>query len=150
MVQFRPDPVKSPWSAPPAAPGPSGKIAGAYTKQDQVTTYYERNIPSNFASGSDDLLMRNLITNYALEGKSDGSPNQHFYLTKDAIQTESKNVVREHFGWDDKKTADYVQKQLTKLYPYYDVLNEGFLDVQRVPVLLRQVLGEVEIDNRLQ
>jgi len=36
------------------------------------------------------------------------------------------------------------------LYPYYDILNEGFLDADRVPVLLRGVLGEVEIDNKLQ
>jgi len=83
-IQFRPDPVKSPWSATPVA-GPTGKIVGAYTKQDHVTEYYDRVVPSNFARGTDDLLMRSLITTYALEGKTDGKPNQHFYLTKDGV-----------------------------------------------------------------
>lgn len=108
-MQFRPDPVKSPWSAPPAPPGPSSKIAGAYTKQDTVTGLYTRIIPANFAAGNDDLLMRSLIKNQALEGKTDGAPNGHFYLTKDSIQEASRNVVREHFGWDATKTASFVQ-----------------------------------------
>jgi len=38
---------------------------------------------------------------------------------------------------------------MTKLYPHYDVMAEGFLDVARVPPLLRQALGEVEIENVL-
>lgn len=53
-IQFRPDPVKSPWSAPPAAPAPSGKIDGAYTKQDHLTEYYDRVVPARFSEGSDD------------------------------------------------------------------------------------------------
>lgn len=45
-VQFRPNPVSSPWSAAPPAPGPSGKLAGAYTKHDHITEFYDRVVPA--------------------------------------------------------------------------------------------------------
>ena len=142
--------MKSPWSAPPAPPGPSGKIVGAFTKQDHVTGLYTRKIPEHFSANSDDLLMRNLIKNYALEGKTDGKPNGHFYLTKDAIQEESRNIIRDHYGFDAAKTDSYVQERLSTVYPYFDVLNEGFLDVSRVPPLLKMVMDDVELENTLQ
>jgi len=93
--------------------------------------------------------MRSLITNYALEGKTDGAPNHSFYLTKNGIQSVSREIVGTHFGWSGAKRDNYVQAQLSKLWPHFDVLNEGFIDVGKAPQLLRQVLAEVEIDNRL-
>lgn len=54
--------------------------------------------------------MRKLITDLALEGKTDGAPNGHFYLTKDAVQTSARDVVEQHFGWNGKKRDDYVQQ----------------------------------------
>ena len=112
MAQFRPNAVSSPWSAPPAAPGSSSKIAGAYTKADHDTEYYDREVPTNFAgdTGGVDTLMRSLITNYSLEGKTDGAPNHHFYLTKDGVKSVAKEVVGSHFGWTGKKGDDFVQK----------------------------------------
>lgn len=46
LAQFRPNAVSSPWSAPPAAPAPSGKIDGAYTKEDHKTEFYDRELPA--------------------------------------------------------------------------------------------------------
>jgi hypothetical protein len=74
-----------PWSGYQAPVGATSKITGAFTKRDHDSEFYNREIPSRFSSGKDDLLMRNLIKNYALEGKTDGKPNGHFYLTKDAV-----------------------------------------------------------------
>ena len=70
--------------------------------------YYDRVVPSNFAEGTDDLLMRSLITNYALEGKTDGEPNGHFYLTKSGIEAVSREVVGTHFGWSGDKRNKFV------------------------------------------
>jgi hypothetical protein len=52
--------------------------------------------------------MRSLIENYSLEGKTDGEPNGHFYLTKSGIEAASREVVGSHFGWTGKKRDDYV------------------------------------------
>jgi len=42
-----------------------------------MSDYYDRVVPENFSADKDDLLMRSIITNYAVEGKlADGSgPN---------------------------------------------------------------------------
>jgi uncharacterized protein YyaL (SSP411 family) len=82
--------------------------------------------------------MRSLITNYALEGKTAGEPNGHFYLTKDATKAASTNVVKQHFSeWSQQKTDEFIGSTFNKLYQHYDVNNEGFLDADRVPPLLR-------------
>ena len=36
---------------------------------------------------------------------------------------------------------------MNKVWPHVDYLNEGFIDVEKAPGVLRQILGEVEIDN---
>ena len=47
----------------------SGRLDGAY----------KRGLPDDFSADSDDLFMRSMIKNYALEGKNkDGSPNGNF------------------------------------------------------------------------
>ena len=46
LAQFRPNAISSPWSAPPAPPAPSGKIDGAYTKEDHKTEFYDREVPA--------------------------------------------------------------------------------------------------------
>jgi len=46
-IQFRPlNAVSSPFSATPPPPGPTGKLVGAYTKEDHVTEFYNRELPA--------------------------------------------------------------------------------------------------------
>jgi hypothetical protein len=59
-VQFRPL-HGEPFAAKKAPAAPSTKISGAFTKRDHDTEFYNREIPTRFSSGKDDLLMRNLI-----------------------------------------------------------------------------------------
>ena len=96
--------------------------------------------------------MRSLISNYAVEGKlADGSgPNGSFYITRSAAEEASGAVVQQHFGWTGEKNSDFVKSQLLKLWPHIDVLNEGFIDIEKAPQLLKTLLGEVEIENQLQ
>jgi hypothetical protein len=86
--------------------------------------------------------MHSLITDYALEGKTDGEPNHHFYLTKDAVHSVAKNVISQHLGFEGEKRDNYVNQKLAKLYPHFDVNNEGFLDAARVPPLLKLLIGD--------
>jgi hypothetical protein len=37
--------------------------------------YYKKKIPEHFSKDSDDLLVRSLITKYAVEGRVNGKPN---------------------------------------------------------------------------
>ena len=99
---FRPNPVQQPWSYKAPA-GPTGTIVGAYKVQDQNSSFYDRDIPDNFSSGTDDQLMKSLITNYTLEGRTNDEPNGKFYLTKDGAKEVAKEVVGTHFGWTGDK-----------------------------------------------
>jgi hypothetical protein len=104
-----------------------------------LSDYYSRVTPENFSADKDDLLMRSVIQNYAVEGKlADGSgPNGEFYLTRSAAEEVSKAVVKQHFGWTGEKNSSFVKSQLEKLWPHIDVLNEGFIDVEKASPLLR-------------
>lgn len=99
---FRPNPVQQPWSAKPAD-APQGKLVGAYRWDDSKTSFYERNVPENFSAGSDDLLMKSLLTKYTLEGRTNDQPNGQFYLTKKDAERVAKEVVGTHFGWKGDK-----------------------------------------------
>ena len=77
---------------------------------DEASSFYHRDIPENFSSGKDDLLMRSLIKNYAVEGKKDdgSGPNGHFFLTRSAAAEAANEVVGSHFGWKGEKRNNYV------------------------------------------
>lgn len=80
--EYRPNPVQSPWAAK-AKPGPPATaITGAYNPKDKFASFYTRTVPERFTKESDDRLMNSLISNYAVEGKSNGAPNGKFFLTK--------------------------------------------------------------------
>jgi len=94
--------------------------------------------------------MRSMITNYAVEGKTDDEPNGKFYIKRDAAEEAAKEVVGTHFKWDGEKRDQYVKQRMGEFWPNHDVNNEGFIDAAQAPVLLKSILGEVEINNKLQ
>jgi len=48
-------------------------------------------------------------------------------------------------GFTGEKLNSYLKQNLPGLWNRYDVMGEGNLDADRVAVLLRQLLGQVEI-----
>ena len=60
---------------------------------------YERAAPDHFAQGSDDLFMRSMILQYALEGKNkDGTPNGKFFMNEAATRAACAEVLATHKG----------------------------------------------------
>ena len=53
--------------------------------------------------------MRSIINNYAVEGQTKGVPNGHFYLTKDAVDDVSKEVVKTHLGMTSDNADSYIK-----------------------------------------
>jgi len=94
--------------------------------------------------------MHSLITQYALEGRTDGKPNGHFYMTKDLIEKATDEVVGTHYKYDGDKKNQKVHEAITELWPKYDQLNEGFIEVSRAAVFLRNALGNVVTSIGLQ
>ena len=71
---FRPNPKLQPWAAKPK-PESADPLANPYTNYDDGSVYYNKKIPGHFSKDSDDLLVRSLITKYAVEGRVNGKPN---------------------------------------------------------------------------
>jgi len=70
-------------------------------------------------------------------------------LQRDGAEGVAKEIVGTHFGWTGEKRDNYVKNRLNELWGQQDVLGEGFIDVAKAPVLMRSLLGEVEISNKL-
>lgn len=146
---WRPDPVLSPFAAKPAAPSPSTKITGGFAADfAKQHLEYEREVPAKY---QDDLLMNSLVSKFAIEGRNgDGSKNGHYFMTRDKTDEVCREVVETHMHMGGGDRDAYVDEKLGKLWPHYDVNNDGFVDVERVPPLLRQLIGEVEASIGLQ
>ncbi len=59
----------------------------------------KKKIPKHFSKDSDDLLMRSLISKYAVEGRVNGKPNGQFYLQKKAVADASYEIVNNLLGY---------------------------------------------------
>jgi hypothetical protein len=58
---------------------------------------YKRTTPVRFAADADDIFMRSMIEQYALEGKNkDGSPNGQFWMTEAGARAASSEVLDTH------------------------------------------------------
>ena len=90
-LNFRPNPVQSPWAAKPKDPD-TNDITGGYTAHDHGSAYYTREVPDRFSGEEDDRLMWSLISKYTIEG-NDGGPNGKFWLTLKGAEAIGKEVV---------------------------------------------------------
>lgn len=81
--------------------------------------------------------MNSLVSKYAIEGKTNGEKNGHYFMTKDATAAVADEVVQTHIGLKGDDKAKYIAERLDKLWAHYDVNNEGYVEVERIPVLLR-------------
>lgn len=147
--EFRPNPAQAPWAA---KPNPAGKsaITGAYRVYDSGSDYYSRKTPEHFSAPSDDLLMRSLIQNYAVEGRGANGPTGKFYLDKNGAAAAAEEITRTHLGYKGQKKQDFIEKNLARCWKHFDVLNKGYLVIEEAPQFFKSFLGEVELNNNLQ
>lgn len=55
-------------------------------------------------------------------------------------------MVNTHLGFTGEKQAGYVADRLPQFWSHIDVNNDGWIPVEKGPVLLRMLLGEVVIN----
>ena len=116
-------------------PGDSGTI-GAKA--------YERVIPARFSSDSDDIFMRSMIENYALEAKTPktdtdpgGEPTGAFWMSKSAAFAASQEVLATHKGLTGEKLANYLKTYFDKAWGHFDVNQTGEIEVIKMPAFIR-------------
>jgi hypothetical protein len=99
---------------------------------------YERQVPTNFAEGSDDLFMRSMIKTYALEGKNkDGSPNGQFFMDEATTRAASGEVLETHKGLKGGAKQDYLKTYFPRTWAHFDVNKGGKVGVEVMPQFMR-------------
>jgi len=71
-------------------------------------------------------------------------------MTKNGIQSVANEVIETHLGYHGAKRDEFAKASVPKLWAHFDVLNEGFLDISKVPQFLRMLVGNTELAHDLQ
>ena len=99
---------------------------------------YDRKTPARFAADSDDIFMRSMIEQYALEGKNkDGSPNGQFWLDEAGARAAASEVLNTHKGMKGAALDNYLKTYWTKAWNHFDVNLTGKIEVIKAPQLMR-------------
>ena len=105
---------------------------------------YIRDTPDRFESEADDTLMRSMYYTYATEGKKDGLPTGHFWVTKEDGKKAATEVVNTHLKLKGDKLKAYVEENFPTYWKKYDVNDDNKIEVDRMPVFLKSICGNSE------
>jgi len=95
--------------------------------------------------------MNSLIGEYSVEGKDLKTklPNGRFYLDKVGAEHIADEVIKTHLKMNQSEANAYAKKNFPAIWDHADILKKGFIEVERAPVMLRAVVGEVEAQGGL-
>merc|ERR1712046_273045 len=109
---------------------------------------YERVVTSNFASDSDDIFMRSMITKYAHEKRTQieeledgtkigGEPTGSFWLGKKDMFRAAKEVMGTHKGLKGDALSTYLDTYFDRAWSNFDVNGDGAVEVLKAPQFMR-------------
>ena len=105
-----------------------GMVDGGYTR---ATT-------ARFSADSDDIFMRSMIQQYAVEGKTfGGEPNGAFYMNYNTTKAAASEVLATHKGLTGAALTSYLNTYFDKAWGHFDVNRTGELDVIKMPQFMR-------------
>jgi hypothetical protein len=77
------------------------QLDGWFTVGDSGKAYngpYVRVLPKNFSEDTDDIFIRSILANYALEENAGGKPTGKFWLNKALTKAAAREVLATHKG----------------------------------------------------
>ena len=99
---------------------------------------YERVVPANFAADSDDIFMRSMIQNYALEQKTkEGYPSGKFWIDEAGARAASQEVLVTNKKMNPADVPAYLEKYFAKAWGHFDVNRSGKIEVIKMPQFMR-------------
>ena len=117
---------------------------------------YERVVPKEFdgsttpadAPWSDDLFMRSMIANYAMEkaDKDTDKPTGEFYFNPIAARMASKEILKTHMKLEGKAADDYLDKYFAKTWDHFDTADEGKITSDRMATFFRFLCANMQIN----
>lgn len=123
-------------------------VPAYYTPFDKDAHYYERTTPSRFSADTDDIFMRSMIEQYALEErtkiiehddglKTGGEPSGKFWMNQASTLAAAREVLATHKGLSGKMLDDYIKTYFGKAWGHFDVNQTGFVEVIKMPQFMR-------------
>ena len=116
---------------------------------------YDRVVPPQFsgestpenAPWSDDLFMRSMIANYAMEraDKDTKQPTGEFYFSPIAARMASKEILETHMGLKGDAANDYLDKYFAKTWDHFDTADEGEISTDRMATFFRFLCANMQI-----
>ena len=99
---------------------------------------YERVTPARFASDDDDIFMRSMISQYALEQKNkDGTPSGKFWMDEAGTRAASREVLETNCGLTGTARDDWLNTYFARSWAHFDVNRTGKLEVIKMPQFMR-------------
>ena len=104
---------------------------------------YERVTPSRFSADSDDIFMRSMIQQYALEAKgakdapNEGEPTGHFLMNEATTRAAASEVLNTHKGLSGAALQSYLDTYFPRTWAHFDVNRTGMVEVIKMPMLMR-------------
>ena len=99
---------------------------------------YERVVPARFNEDSDDIFMRSMIKNYALEAKNkDGSPSGKFWVDEAGARAAAAEVLATNAKMASGKISGYLNTYFSKAWGHFDVNRTGKIEVIKMPQFMR-------------
>jgi hypothetical protein len=105
---------------------------------------YSRVTPARFASDDDDIFMRSMIENYAVEAKTPktdtdagGAPTGKFWMTKTGAYAAAQEVLSTHKKLTGGKLDKYLDTYFNKAWGHFDVNQVGKIEVGKMHMFIR-------------
>merc|ERR1711934_650337 len=109
---------------------------------------YERQVTAHFSGDSDDIFMRSMIKNYAVELRTDtetlddgtkigGEPTGKFMMTEANALGAAKEVLNTHKGLSGDALSAYLDTYFAKAWAHFDVNQTGSIEVIKMPQFCR-------------
>jgi hypothetical protein len=107
---------------------------------------YKRVTTTRFAADDDDIFMRSMIEQYALEGKNkDGSPNGQFFMDEANARAASHEVLDTHRHLTGKAREEYLKAYFPRTWAHFDVNRTGKVEAIKMPQLIRFLCSDQQM-----
>ena len=119
-------------------------VGDYFTPHDHEAHYYERITTPRFSQDGDDIFMRSMIEQYALEEKSKivehddgtktgGEPTGKFWMDYNTSKAAASEVLGTHKGLHGAALQTYLDTYYDKAWRHFDVNQSGTIEVIKMP-----------------
>jgi hypothetical protein len=107
---------------------------------------YERQTPSRFAADSDDIFMRSMIEQYALEQKTkEGYPSGKFWMDEASTRAAAAEVLETNCNMKGASKGEWLSTYFGKAWGHFDVNRSGKVEVIKMPQFMRFLCSDQQV-----